>query len=178
MKKKITLLLFLLGIPILSFSQKLVDTLYTFRVVDNSQIVWQKVFSSDIDDLQNSFKKEVVTNLQLENLQELGNTISFTVKNENIDFKKYGGTWGGTAAFIKYPHNFLVVIDFKENRYRVTIKLIKIDFSSEDLGIIDLETFLLKKGKLKNNKLSKVSLSYYHKHFSDKFTLKQINDDW
>jgi len=173
--KKLTIVLLLLTSSV--FGQKLVDSLYTFKVVD-SEIVWQKIFTSDEDDLQNTFRKQVVTNLQLENLQEIGSTMSFVVKDEKIDFKKYGGTWGGTATFLQYPQNFLVVIDFKDNRYRVTIKTIKVDFSSVDLGINKLDDFILKKGKFKNTKYIKKSLSYYHRHFTEKFTLKQKNDDW
>ena len=173
--KKLTIVLLLLTSSV--FGQKLVDSLYTFKVVD-SEIVWQKIFTSDEDDLQNTFRKQVVTNLQLENLQEIGSTMSFVVKDEKIEFKKYGGTWGGTAIFLQYPQNFLVVIDFKDNRHRVTIKSIKVDFSSANLGIDKLDEIILKKGKFKNTKYMKKSLSYYHRHFTEKFTLKHKNDDW
>ena len=173
--KKLSIIFFLITSSV--SSQKLLDSLYTFKVVDN-EIVWQKVFTSDVKDLQNAFRKQVVASLQLENLQEIGSTISFVVKDEKIDFKKYGGTWGGTAIFLQYPQNFLVVIDFKDNRYRVTIKSIKVDFSSANLGIDKLDEIILKKGKFKNTKYMKKSLSYYHRHFTEKFTLKQKNDDW
>jgi hypothetical protein len=84
MKKIIILFLFLTGSV---NSQKLVDSLFTFKVVDN-EIIWQKIFTSEIENLQNTFRKQVVTNLQLENLQEIGGTMSFVVKDEKIDFKK------------------------------------------------------------------------------------------
>jgi hypothetical protein len=88
--KKITIILFLLTSSV--YGQKFLDSLYTFKVVDNSKIIWQKVFTSEIDDLQNTFKKEVISNLKLENLQEIDNLISFSVKEENVDFKRYGGS--------------------------------------------------------------------------------------
>ena len=103
--KKLTIILLLLTSS--AFGQKLVDSLFTFKVMDN-EVIWQKIFTSEVEDLQNAFKKEVVTNMQLENLQEIGNTISFNVKGENIDFKKYGGTWGGTAIFLQYPQTLLL----------------------------------------------------------------------
>jgi len=159
-------------------SQKLVDSIFTFKAVDN-ELVWQKIFTSEIDDLQNVFKKEVVTNMQLENLQEIDNTISFNVKGEKIDFKKYGGTWGNTAVFIQYPQNFLVVIDFKDDRYRVTVKSIKVDFTTSGINSInDFEDYILKKGKIKNNKYIKKMLSYCHKHYTNKFTINVKNEDW
>jgi hypothetical protein len=174
--KKLTIILLLLTSS--AFGQKLVDSLFTFKVMDN-EVIWQKIFTSEVEDLQNAFKKEVVTNMQLENLQEIGNTISFNVKGENIDFKKYGGTWGGTAIFLQYPQNFLVVIDFKDNRYRVSVKSIKIDFSSSGVdGINNLEDYILKKGKFKNTKYLKKMLGYCHRHYTSKFTIKVKNDDW
>ena len=174
MKKIIILFLLITGSV---YSQKFVDSLFTFKVVDN-EIIWQKIFTSEVESLQNTFRKQVVTNLQLENLQEIGGTMSFVVKDEKIDFKKYGGTWGGTATYLQYPQSFLVVIEFKDSRYRVTIKSIKVDFSSANLGISKLDDIILKKGKFKNTKYVKKSLSYYHRHFTEKFTLKQKNDDW
>jgi len=174
MKKIIILFLLITGSV---HSQKLVDSLFTFKVVDN-EIIWQKIFTSEVESLQNTFRKQVVTNLQLENLQEIGSTMSFVVKDEKINFKKYGGTWGGTAIYLQHPQSFLVVIDFKDNRYRVTIKSIKVDFTSVNLGVDKLDDIILKKGKFKNTKYVKKSLSYYHRHFTEKFTLKQKNDDW
>jgi hypothetical protein len=174
--KKITIILFLLTSSV--YGQKFLDSLYTFKVVDNSKIIWQKVFTSEIDDLQNTFKKEVISNLKLENLQEIDNLISFSVKEENVDFKRYGGSWGSTAIFLQYPQSFLVVIDFKNKKYRVTIKSIEVDFTSANLGTNNLEDIILSKGKFKNNESTKKNLSYYHRHFTDKFTIKVKNDDW
>ena len=36
-------------------SQKLVDSMFTFKAVDN-EIVWQKIFTSEIDDISLEFK--------------------------------------------------------------------------------------------------------------------------
>jgi hypothetical protein len=171
--KKLTILLLLTSSV---YGQKFVDSLYTFKVVDNSKIVWQKIFTNEIDDLQNAFKKEVISNLQLDNLQEIKNTITFNVKDEYIDYKKYGGKWGNTPAVLNHPHNFLVIIDFKDNRYRVTVKSIEAVIEAANMKM--LYDDFLSRGKIKNNKSNKLMYSYIHKYLIDKFTIKLKNDDW
>jgi len=173
--KKITLLLILLTSTI--YSQKYIDTLYNFRLNEN-KIIWQKVFETKEKDLQNTFRKKVITNIKLENLQEIDNIISFSVIEDIIDFKKYGGKWGSTAIFVQYPNNYLVVIDFKHQKYRVTIKAISLKSEIQYMAT-DLKDYVIKKNKIKNSKTNNKGLNYYNKHFIAKFTLKNsTNSDW
>jgi len=44
--KKLTIVLLLLTSSV--FGQKLVDSLYTFKVMDN-EVIWQKIFNSETD---------------------------------------------------------------------------------------------------------------------------------
>lgn len=75
------------------FGQKYLDTLYNFKI-ENGELIWQKVFSSENDNVKDLFIKSVVTNIKKKDLQELDKTISFEVIGDEVDFKKYGGEMG------------------------------------------------------------------------------------
>ena len=151
--------------------------MFNFKLNDN-KIIWQKVFETKEKDLQNTFRKKVITNIKLENLQEIDNIISFSVVEDKIDYKKYGGKWGTTAIFVQYPNNYLVVINFKNQKYRVTIKTISL-VSEVQYMATDLKDYVIRKDKIKNSKTNNKALNYYNKHFTEKFTLKEItNSDW
>jgi len=172
--KKLTIVIILIASN--TFSQKYIDTLYHFKVEKND-ITWQKVFENSLPDLQKTFIKQTMTNLKFDSLQEIDETISFSVKDDIVDFKKYGGKWGTTAIFIQYPINYLVVIDFKENKYRVTIKSINLKSEIRYMAT-DLNDYILKQGKIKNTNTLNTGLSYYDQHFTEKFTITTKKDDW
>tara|TARA_R110001632_G_scaffold137804_2_gene253430 strand:- start:18634 stop:19158 length:525 start_codon:yes stop_codon:yes gene_type:complete len=173
--KKILLLLLLTSASV--YSQKYVDSIYNFKI-EEGNIIWQKVFKSDVKELQKTFIKKTITNIKLENLQEIDQTISFNVVDDMIDFKKYGGKTMTTSFHVLGPKNYLVVIDFKEKKYRVTIKQISIDLRSNRLGISTFEDLFYRKKKIKNTKTSQKDLKYYHRHFIEKFTITDKKDDW
>lgn len=176
MKKLI--LLFSLTLSQFVFAQKYLDTLYGFKL-DNSKLIWQKVYRAN-NKTKVKFKTSVLTNINKQNLQEYDNLISFEVKGDNIDFKKYGGKWGNTPTFVQYPQNYLVIAEFKDNRYRITVKSVFVDYSTAGLGKTELSEIVIKrsKGKIKNNSLNKKSLKYYDLHFSSIFNIKTKKDDW
>ena len=159
------------------FSQKYVDSLYSFKAVDGN-IIWQKVFTSNSKDLKKAFRKSVITNLKFENLQEIDDTFSFSVNNDMIDFKKYGGKTMTTTFHVQEPKDYLVVIDFKKNKYRVSIKSISVNFEKSNQGVFSFEELICRKKSIKNNKRNKKDLLYYEKHFTEKFTITDKKDDW
>ena len=174
--KKITLVLTLLTSTI--FSQKYIDTLYNFKVIDGN-IIWQKVIESEEKNLQETFRKKVITNIKFEDFQEVDNIISFNVVDDIINFKKYGGKLMFTSFHVQEPKNYHVVIDFKENKYRITIKQITVNFENTGLGKSKIEDFVTKKNKIKNSKTTRKDLNYYQKHFLEKFSLAEKTDnDW
>lgn len=171
--KKIILLFF---ISTSIYSQKYLDNLYNFKIEKN-KLVWQKVFN--IKTTKKSFVKQTITNLKYENLQELDNTISFSVYNDIIDFKKYGGKAMFTTFHVQEPKEYLVVIDFKEDKYRVTIKQITVDYVNSLKTKAPLDELIIKNNKIKNSKRNRKDLMYYQKHFIEKFTITETKkEDW
>lgn len=176
MKKKIILLTITL-LSTYCFSQKYVDTLYNFKV-DNGNIIWQKVFETKEFNPKKQFIKQTITNLKFNNLQEIDNSISFSVTEDYIDFKKYGGSAFTTTFHVQEPKEYLAVIDFKKNKYRVTIKQITVDYINSFKHKSPLSDVIIKKKKIRNNKRNKKDLNYYQKHFIEQFTIKAKKDDW
>lgn len=176
--KKIILLLFIL--PFTIYSQ--LDTLYNFKI-HNNELIWQHTFESEktAEDLKTMYSTNTISTFNTSNLNELNNRITFHIEQDKVNFKKFGGTWGNTATFVQYPISYLVIIDFKDFKYRITIKSIIIDYGR--LGTISLEDTTTKKRTtvFKSSQAVLNGLLDYDKYFLDKYHLKNIlleNDDW
>ncbi|QOD60617.1 hypothetical protein H9I45_14955 [Polaribacter haliotis] len=175
MKRIASILLILTTLS--GFSQKYVDTLYNFKV-DKGNIVWQKVFENkDTLDLKTNFKEKSLINFNTNNLKETENTISFSIENDKINHQKYGGSAMFSAFYIQQVNHYNVSIDFKEKKYRVTIK----NFVSGTLNnnkSLRLEQYVVKNNKIKRTKINIKNLNYYQKYFTDKFTIYSNKEDW
>lgn len=181
--KKIVLLL-LMGFS--GFSQiKFPNTEF---YLENGKVYWQHVYQTPgkkVDDLMKYFQKEVLVNIKLDNFQIIDNTISFTINDDKINFKKYGGTTMGTVMFVQDYYKYLVVIDFKEEKYRITIKDIFIDnkFNGSIHSSGFLEEYITKKKNtlFSTNNLVAVGMGYNDKYFLEKFqinTTESLKKEW
>lgn len=158
--------------------------------LENGKVYWEHIYNvpdKGIDELKNYFEKEVVQSLNKSNIQFIENYLSFVVNNDVVDYKKYGGTNAGTAMFVSFPMNYVVIIEFKSEKYKVTIKEIEITGNVITLGGINKSTdnittyFTKKKGtEFRDGSTLKTSMSYYDKYFNDKFILKNdsLKKDW
>jgi len=182
MKKIILLLL----IEFSSFAQ--IKQLDTDFFLENGKVYWQHVYDvpgKNSDELIKYFQKEVMINIKQDNFQNIDNTISFTVNDDKINFKKYGGTTMGSILFIQDYYKYLVVIDFKEEKYRVTVKEIFIDNKLYGIGQSSgyLEEYITKKKQtlFTTNSLATTGLIYNHKHFLEKFErnlTESVKKEW
>jgi len=176
-----TIFLLLFVVSVTCFSQeKHSDT--DFYLLDK-EVYWMHVYENDSlkkDELIKYFQKEVLTNIKQDNFQIIDNTISFKINDDKVDFKKYGGTSMGTAFIAQLYLTYLVVIDFKDYRYKVTIKDIFLDNKAIGSGSLtgEFHEFVLKNKNtefLKSNTITK-GLIYDHKHFLEKFTINKSKD--
>jgi hypothetical protein len=181
--KKLSLIIVLLYGP-LSFSQDSELKLFDF-ILASQELIWQHVYKSDLEkeELKNLYINNVLSSMSKNNLNQFEDRITFEIEGDKVNFKKYGGTWGSTAIFVQYPQNYLVVIDLKDKKYRVTIKDIKTDYRAANQGFSDLAITVTKKRKteFKDANGATMGLRYIHKHFLNKFDMKQIKkeaDEW
>ncbi len=156
--------------------------------LENEKVYWQQVYQVPgikVDSLIQYFQKEVLTNIKQDNFQTIGNTISFEVNDDKVNIKKYGGTTMGSVIFASDYLKYLVVIDFKDEKYRVIVKDIFLDNKlygiGQDSG--DLSEYITKKNKtlFTTNSLANKGLIYFDKHFTEKFernTNQSLKKDW
>jgi hypothetical protein len=156
--------------------------------LENGKIYWQHIYNVPVkntEELIKYFEKEVMINFKQDNFQIIDSTISFTVNDDKINFKKYGGTAMGTVLFTQAFYKYLVVIDFKEEKYRVTLKEIFIDNKLYNAGQSSgyLEEYITKKKQtlFTTNNLATTGLIYNHKYFLEKFErnlTESVKKDW
>ena len=170
----------------LSFGQSISSPSYENWKYDDG-LIWQKVYQTTlpIDEFFSTFLMHIVSTYKTgtQDYHRAEDRLTFNVYGDNVDFKSMGGSWGSTALFVQYPMNYLVIVDVKEGRYRVTVKNIQNDLSRENLGLTELDEVVMKK---KNTQFSKSlitvkGMGYINQHFSGKFDLSSIkedNDDW
>lgn len=180
--KKAILLLF---ISFSAFSQTKEPS--TNFYIENQKVYWQYVFevpNKTSNELLALFQKQVITSLKKDNFQIIDKTVSFTVVDDKINYKKYGGTSMGSIIFLHNFVSYLVIIDFKDNKYRITIKDIYLDsknYMALDRG--EFENYITKKRNtlFTTNNLAVTALTYYDKQFIEQYsldTIEKTNNDW
>jgi hypothetical protein len=158
------------------FSQKEVDSLHNFKITEGS-LIWQKVYKSPNINSKNDFKTSVLTKIKSSNLKETEDNISFSIEKETINFVKYGGSAMFTAFFLQDINNYFVSCDFKDNKYRITVSNIT-SGSTEKNESLNLERYILTKGKIKNNKFNQKNLLIYQNYFDELFTINNSQKGW
>lgn len=151
--------------------------------IENGALIWQKVYESKFspEDISNQLKsKGVVKHVNLSNNMLTGDI------NTQANYKGAGFREMNIPMFV--PRNDIscsVTINFKEGRYRVTLRNFKLIANTEDplteIGETStLETYALKKRNtaFKDNFLGAPS-QIYNYTFNNIFLIKDTkNDNW
>lgn len=131
--------------------------------IENGQVIWQKIYETD------STKEQLIGQIkssgQFENISENGESLTAEINQFSMDFKGYGVSEMSTPMYVSRSYvKAFALIEFKEERYRVTLKNIKFvqkydDALSKEGETTDIELFALKKRntEFKSNFLSKPS---------------------
>lgn len=144
MKKKIfTITLFLTFFGV--FSQNL--ELNNFKI-ENNNLIWQKIYETHYTktELIDHFKKSG----KILDIEITENDLTGRLKNLDLDYKGFGKSEMSTAIYIS--RNFLssfVLIEFKDGKYRVTLKDLKLaqkysDALSNEGEISELKDYAVK----------------------------------
>lgn len=117
--------------------------------IENGQLIWQKVFNTDLTKEQ--FINEIKSSGQFDNIIENNKNFTAEINQLSLDFKGYGVSEMSTPIYIARSYlKAFVLIEFKEQRYRVTLKSIKLVQKHEDAlskvgETTNIELFALKK---------------------------------
>lgn len=173
-----TVLIILLIFSKNTFSQS------NFTASENN-LTWQKIF--DLDSINNTIIiKHLNQKPSISNIYEITNQISADVTNDQVDYKNYGGKTMNTLIVLNHKLHAKLIIDIKENKYRVTIKNINFtdDWSIASANPFNnsdskLEDYALKSnGDIRKNNTILKGLEYLDKHFTEQFTITTTKDDW
>lgn len=154
-------------------------------VLENNQVYWQKVLPREkiqADSLKVLFETTVLSKIKYFKLDKNLNQLSFDVEDGAIDYKKYGGRNFSTGIFAKQAHLYHVVVEFKDERYRVTIsKIQNIDDKVKSVNE-PFEEAVTKRGEsFHSSKMVEKGLQIMNTYFTEKFTIPQYmkqKTDW
>jgi len=177
--KKILYILLLITTPLFSQSKS------NFEVELDGNIVYKNIF-----EIGNSKKEDVLKYLKtLSNFTILDseNDIIGEIKDLRINFKKYGNS-SGYPIFLRFSLSSDVLIQFKDNRYRVILKNIGFlddvslysskTFKESDNFTYLSEFYIKNDGTMRTNTMVDKTLDVMNKHFTDLFTYKVVENDW
>jgi hypothetical protein len=156
-----------------------------YFVIENSKVIWQKVYETT------KTKEELTTYFKESGLFssfEIGEGKLITELKDQVVDKKKGGVTGVPMAVLMYDYKGIVVIDLKENKYRVTLKVITLVLNINNPALAgrkgdedSFEKLYLKKGTNQfKGWFPKKSGKVYNANYLDLFTVKEVktNDDW
>lgn len=166
MKKTLLLLLF---IPFLSFSQKQLE-------IENGEIIWQKVYETNLtkEEIKSSIKANPILNPILDNLSGTANPVKMECE-ETI------------PIYLEGKIQFFVLIQLKENRYRVTISNINI-IPHQTVGIWgvnssenpqNIEDYQIRNnGEFRKNRMARNTRYCIEDYLTELFKINNISNDW
>jgi len=131
--------------------------------IENGQVLWQKVDETELTKEQ--LIGQIKSSGQFENISENGESLTAEINQLSMDFKGFGVSEMSTPMYISRSYvKAFTLIEFKEERYRVTLKNIKFvqkyeDALSKEGETTDIELYALKKRntEFKSNFLNKPS---------------------
>ena len=181
MKQKLLVFIFLAMLSYTTWGQ---DVANNFEIEDK-EIIWRKVFETEL-----TFDQliEKIKDSGLFEKMELGdNKVTGDIREINADFKGAGFSEMGTPMYVVRSHyNAFTTIEFKDGKYRVTLKKIILTQKYDD-GLskqgerTNLDMFALKTTKDEMKGAFKKSPSLILDHtFTDKFLFKNTpsKKDW
>ncbi len=171
-------------ICIFSFSIKAQETINNFSA-ENNKIIWQKVFETELN--LNQLTEKIKESGILEDIEIGENKILGQTKPIDADFK--GAGFGEMSTPMYIARSFFdgfALIEFKDGKYRVTLKNIMLtqqydDGLSEEGEKSTIESFGIKRGKNEMKGAFKTSPSIildYTLTNSFTFKLTEKDDIW
>jgi hypothetical protein len=155
--------------------------------IEEKEVYWQKTYDSTgstVEDLVKNFETYVIKSMKTENLRYSENSISFFVAEAKINLKDFNKKAMTTPIFVQSWQSYLCVVEFKDNKYRVTLK--EIYFTNKQSGMGGFNDsfsslIIAKDGNFKTGNNAKTSLelleSYYDKIYKPENVFKK-GADW
>jgi hypothetical protein len=146
--------------------------------IEGREIIWQKVFDSNLNN------EEIIEKIKdsgtIENLSFGENKVSGDLKPMEADFRGAGYSEIGTPMIVYRSFiNGFVIAEFKEGKYRITIKRIILTKKYDQGDKTSLEYYGLNRRNEFTNVFRKSAGEILDFTFSEKFNFAKIqNDTW
>jgi hypothetical protein len=141
--------------------------------IEKGELIYQHVFDTTIEVVDAS--KYYASQPKIKNLQIFDTYITGEFENEILDYRKYGRKWGNTPVlFNNYSFSGKVMIEFKSDKYRVTVFGIKMNtLNARLLPNTDMSTDALKKNRqvIRDSWASDDVLGLFNLFFEDSFSI-------
>lgn len=142
--------------------------------VDNNLLLWQNVYNDSVKPLElENFLKIKGLNIYTENNIS---TFSYNFSTENLT--PYGFKSGSYATYIQMGGFYSGVIEYKNNKYRVTVNKIEVKNAFDPNIVLDISEYVLKQGKIKQNKTHQKVLTLLNNYFTELFRFQKVAKDW
>jgi hypothetical protein len=150
--------------------------------IEEGTFLWQKIYETELsnEDLINSIKTSGI----IKEIQNMENSLTGIIENLNLDYKGFGKSEMNTAMYISRSYfKSFVLIEFKEGKYRITLKEMKLvqkysDGLSEEGEISELRNFAVKNSKSKFKKSFKKAPAGILNFTFDKVFKFKKKSDW
>lgn len=153
---------------------------HNFEVLEN-ELIWQKVYEEEltIDD----FEKSILGKGPITSIDKTENTLFVRFEGLKLDYKALGKSEMWTSMYITRSNiSGLATIQFKENKYRITIADIVLTQNYSD-GLMQqgekhpLSFYAIKNGSLRKAFLKK-DAEIFDFNFIGLFAPSKVKDDW
>ena len=146
--------------------------------IKNNKPIWQIVYNDSItkiDFYNNKKNNNIFQSLSKNEFND--NQIDFVIKYDFTHLKPFGYKYFTSQILLRYDSFLYGNIEFKDNKYRVTIsKIESIGIDDEIFNLLDL---FVKKNKYKTSKSYIKSLLILNNFYSSIFVnTENSNDDW
>lgn len=162
-----------------------IDTSHNFNLSESLNVNYQQIFKAQ-NITAEAFKSEIIKQTNIKNVEINDNTITGQIVDLKVNKTEDGPA---TPIFLREDFNADFTIEFKDNKYRVTItNIVFIDrqsllaYNSDNAEVLktNIEDLVVKKKKqkFKTSKTIDAALNYTNLHLTKLFTYKQTKDDW
>ncbi len=154
---------------------------YSNLKLDENQLFYEKVYQVDSIPFpeMERFVFDGVSKINgLTNIVKTEGMLVAKLTDIYIDYRKYGGKWANTAAYLNHPFNADISIVWKDGRYKVTANNMLFRTGSSAFGDVKCLVILVSDGQFKTNKLITTSGKYIEQYLSEIFLIKRRNENW
>ena len=190
--KKILIICSVIVVSLQSYSQDGNTSIEGF-LIENNGVVYKKVFELP-NQSETELKKNILSFISkvpnVSNVRIVGDEIFGDITNLKVNYKKYGGSYMSTLIILNHSMFSKLIVQTKENKYRVLIKdiyfiddvsLLSLNSKKEMDNRTDFTDFITKNGRSEfrsSNTIIK-GIGYMNNYFTELFTYSNTTkENW